>query len=181
MRIIALSYIECQERLDSYRFDREVFAQYNQMKIVFNNEVFRVRITELEQKLRDRGVKLTQPRRAVLKVLGLSDSHLTPAEVYRRGRRHYRKLGLVTVYRTLTLLEELGLAQRVHMETGCHSFAAVRSSESHHHQLICKDCGRVEEFSDCASEKLLARLQQETGFAIEDHRLEVIGHCPNCR
>ncbi len=170
-----------QERFNDYRFDRPAFRGYNQLKIVFTDEVSSVQITELEQKLSEQGLKLTPPRRAILEVLSRSASCLSPAEIYRQGRRRHRRLGLVTVYRTLALLEALGLVQRVHMEEGCHSFTAVRSPESHHHQLICKDCGRVEEFSDCASEKLLARLQQQTGFAIEDHRLEVIGYCPNCQ
>jgi Fe2+ or Zn2+ uptake regulation protein len=143
--------------------------------------VLSVKIAELEQRLREQGLKLTRPRQAVLEVLSRSGSRLSPAEIHRQGRRSYRRLGLVTVYRTLALLEEMGLVQRVHTETGCHSFAGVRSPEGHHHQLICKDCGRVEEFSDCASEQLLAKLQKETGFAVEDHRLEVIGCCPKCQ
>lgn len=138
-------------------------------------------ITELERKFKERKWKLTRPRRAILEVLSRAGSHLNPAQIYRLGRRRYRRLGLVTVYRTLALLEELGLVQRVHLETGCHGFAAVRAPEGHHHQLICKDCGRVEEFSECGSDQLLAQLQHRTGFVIETHYLEVIGYCPKCQ
>lgn len=140
-------------------------------------------ITELEAQLKSRGYKLTRPRRAVLVVLAASSAHLNPMEVYHQARRRYPQLGLVTVYRTLALLEELGLVRRVHLGEGCHSFAPLRSDseESHHHQLICGECGRVEEFPDCAFAKLLGQLQQRTGFAIEDHRLEVVGRCPSCQ
>ncbi len=134
-----------------------------------------------EGRLKERGYRLTKPRRAVLEVLGAEPICLTPEEIHRQARRRHRKLGLVTVYRTLALLEKLGLVQRVHSETGCHSFAAVRSKRSHHHQLICRTCGRVEEFSDCQLGDMLTGLHERTGFAIEAHHLEVIGLCPKCR
>ncbi|MDW8141691.1 MAG: Fur family transcriptional regulator [Candidatus Bipolaricaulota bacterium] len=140
-----------------------------------------VDIADIERKLKEHGLKITKSRRAILRVISRSSARLSPAQIHRRARRSYRRLGLVTVYRTLALLEELGLAQRVHTETDCHSFAPVRAPEGHHHPLICKECGRVEEFSQCGSERLLARLQRETGFAIESHHLEVIGYCPKCQ
>jgi len=134
-----------------------------------------------EGRLRERGYRVTKPRRAVLEVLGAEPICLTPEEIHRQARRRHRKLGLVTVYRTLALLEKLDLVQRVHAEAGCHSFAAVRSEESHRHQLICRSCGRVEEFSDCELGKMLNELHTRTGFAIEAHQLEVVGRCPDCQ
>ncbi len=134
-----------------------------------------------EDRLKGAGYRLTKPRRAVLETLASSSTHLTPEELYRQARRRYRKIGLVTVYRTLGLLERLGLVQRVHAEAGCHSFAVVRSHEGHHHQLICRGCGRVEEFPDCALDGVLAGLQKRTGFIIESHHVEVIGRCAKCQ
>jgi Fur family ferric uptake transcriptional regulator len=136
---------------------------------------------ELADRVKARGYRLTAPRRAVLEVLARERAHLTPEELYRRARRRYAKLGLVTVYRTLELLERLGMVQRVHIKPGCHSFALVRLVGEHHHQLICRECGRVEEFSDCRLETALQELQARTGFAIESHQLEVIGRCPQCQ
>jgi Fur family ferric uptake transcriptional regulator len=134
---------------------------------------------ELKQQLQKRGYKLTRPRQAVLAVLSLSDGHMNPAQIYERARAIYPKLGLVTVYRTLDVLAELGLIQRVHLDESCHSY--VRAGGGHSHQLICKDCGRVEAFSECELEKMLRYLTQKTGFAIEGHRLELLGRCPDCR
>lgn len=134
-----------------------------------------------EGRLKGEGYRLTKPRRAVLEALASGSAHLTPEELYRRVRRRYRKIGLVTIYRTLVLLEHLGMVQRVHVGAGCHSFAAVRSREGHHHQLICRGCGRVEEFPDCALDGVLAELRKRTGFAIESHRVEVVGRCPKCQ
>jgi Fe2+ or Zn2+ uptake regulation protein len=122
---------------------------------------------------------LTRPRQAVLAALSLSAEHLNPAEIYERARAVYPKIGLVTVYRALDLLTQLGCIQRVHLDEGCHSY--VRAGEGHSHQLICKECGRVEAFSECELEKVIRRLSQKTGFAIEGHRLELLGRCPECR
>ena len=138
-------------------------------------------MTDLLNRVKARGYRLTAPRRAVLETLAREQVHLTPEELYRRARRRYAKLGLVTVYRTLELLERLGMVQRVHSAPGCHSFALVRLAGAHHHQLICRDCGRVEEFSDCRLERVLQELQARTGFAIESHQVEVIGRCPECQ
>lgn len=134
-----------------------------------------------EDRLKKQGYRMTKSRRAVLEVLGAEPICLTPEEIYRQARRRHRKLGLVTVYRTLALLERLNLVQRVHAEAGCHSLTAVRSDEGHCHQLVCRTCGRVEEFPDCALDSVLQKLQARTGFAIESHHLEVIGRCPQCR
>jgi len=135
----------------------------------------------LMDRVKARGYRLTAPRRAVLETLAHERAHLTPEELHRRARRRYAKLGLVTVYRTLELLERLGMVQRVHIEPGCHSFALVRLAGDHCHQLICRTCGRVEEFSDCTLESTLKGLQKRTGFTIESHQLEVIGRCPRCQ
>lgn len=134
-----------------------------------------------EDRLKEEGYRMTKPRRAVLEVLGAEPICLTPEEIHRQARQRYRKLGLVTVYRTLALLERLNLVQRVHAEAGCHSLTAVRSDEGHHHQLVCRACGRVEEFPDCALDSVLRKLQVRTGFAIESHHLEVVGRCPKCQ
>ncbi|MCX8103474.1 MAG: transcriptional repressor [Candidatus Bipolaricaulota bacterium] len=134
-----------------------------------------------EDQLKQEGYRVTKPRRVVLETLASGAVHLTPEELYRRARRRHRRIGLVTIYRTLTLLERLGMVQRVHVEAGCHSFAAVRLNRGHHHQLVCRTCGRVEEFPDCALDSVLHRLQTRTGFAIEAHHLEVVGRCPECR
>lgn len=135
-----------------------------------------------EDRLKGAGYRLTKSRRAVLKALASGSTHLTPEELYRRARWRYRKLGLVTVYRTLALLEKLNLVQRIHQgKVRCHSFATVRLETGHHHQLVCRTCGRVEEFPDCALDGVLRKLQARTGFAIESHHLEVVGRCPECQ
>ncbi len=133
----------------------------------------------LRSSLRQSQRKLTRPRQAVLDVLAQSAQHLTPAEVYRRAKVCYPKLGLTTVYRTLDLLVELGYIERVHVEGGCHSYVAKVRPHGHH--LVCSCCGRAEEFAECDLEFLVQALQARTGYQVEGHILEIFGRCPACQ
>ena len=130
--------------------------------------------------LRQRHYKLTPQRRAVIDVIAHSHAHLTPAAIYSKARQVYPHVGLVTIYRTLGILAELGLICEVHTEGNCRSYLMRRPSE-HHHHLICSDCGRVVDFTGCKFSKLEERLSQETGFEIDSHLFEFHGRCHNCR
>ena len=130
--------------------------------------------------LRQRGRKLTPQRRAVLEVIAHSRNHLTPADIYHKVGQQYPGIGLVTVYRTLEALAELGLVCKVHAEGGCRSYLMRRPAE-HHHHLICSGCGRVVDFTGCDLVELEQGLSRETGFEVEGHLLEFYGHCPDCR
>ena len=130
--------------------------------------------------LRQRGYKLTPQRRAVLSIIALSHDHLTPAAVYERACQEYPGIGLVTIYRTLEILAELGLICEVHVGGGCRSYLMRRPS-GHHHHLVCSECGRVVDFTDCDVGELEQRLTQETGFRMEAHLLEFLGCCPDCQ
>ena len=130
--------------------------------------------------LRQHGYKLTPQRRAVLRVIALSRKHLTPAAIYERVRQEHPGIGLVTVYRTLEVLAELGLICEVHAGGNCRSYLMRRPPE-HHHHLICSECGAVADFTNCDLSELERRLSRETGFKIQGHLLEFLGQCQNCR
>jgi len=123
--------------------------------------------------------KLTRPRRAVLDVITQANRHLTPAEIYRKAKTKHPQLGLTTVYRTLDILLGLGFIQRIHLEDGCHSYAATVREHGHH--LVCSACGRAEAFADCDLEPLMKTLQAKTGYTIDVHMLELVGQCPDCQ
>lgn len=126
-----------------------------------------------------RGYKLTQPRRAVLRVIAEAGASLSPAEIHSRAKKVYRKTGLVTVYRTLELLAGCGAVRKVHEADGCHSYAPA--SEGHAHHLICARCHAVTEFDNCDLAELFKAVQRRTGYKIESHWLELFGLCPDCR
>ena len=128
--------------------------------------------------LRAAGHRLTQARLAVLQVLAEQDAGLSPQELYEHGRAIYAPLGLVTVYRTLALLDELGLVSRVHSEQDCHAYAA---SGADRHHLICSGCHRLVEFPCQGLDELVAAVQARTGFRITEHLLELTGLCPECQ
>ena len=141
-----------------------------------------MKLTEKKMKaaLRRRGYKLTSQRRAVLNVMALHSDHLAPAEIYDEVRKEHSKVGLVTVYRTLDILAELGLLCEVHTSGRERSFVMRRPVE-HHHHLICSSCGMVVDFASCDFEALERRLSEETGFTIDSHLLEFTGLCRSCK
>jgi Fur family transcriptional regulator, ferric uptake regulator len=124
------------------------------------------------------GYKLTQPRRAVLKVVAESTATLTAADIHRMARDYYSQTSLVTVYRTLDTLVELGAIRRIHQPDGCHSYAPA--SEGHGHHVICEGCHSVTEFDDCDLAELTAAVERRTGYQIAGHWLELFGYCPTC-
>lgn len=125
------------------------------------------------------GYRLTGPRRAVVETIAASQRVLSPFELYEQARRRYPRLGLVTVYRTVEKLEELGLIQRVHQPTGCQAFVAA--FDGHQHLLICQRCGRVEYFSGDALDGLMSVVEGESGFEVHEHWLQLFGICTHCR
>ena len=129
--------------------------------------------------LNDNGYRLTKARRAVVQTVARSTRALTPVEVYDSARRHYRALGLVTVYRTLEKLEELHLVQRVHQPQGCQAFIAA--GQGHQHMLLCQSCGRVTFFEGDDLKALIAAISSKTGYKIREHWLQLFGLCADCR
>ena len=134
--------------------------------------------TRMAQTLREAGYRLTQPRMAILRVLQENDAGLNPEALYALGKEIYPPLGLVTVYRTLELLAELGLVRRVHSEDRCHSYASAGTDR---HYLICDGCHRVMEFPCGGLEALIETVRQQTGYTISEHLLELSGRCPDCQ
>jgi Fe2+ or Zn2+ uptake regulation protein len=131
------------------------------------------------ERLQASGYRLTGPRRALVELIAASTHALDPLALYDLGRGEYPGLGLVTVYRTLEKLEELGLVQRVHQPGGCQAY--LRAARGHEHLLICTSCGQALYFSGDDLADLEGRIAQRSGFAIEGHWLQLFGRCAGCR
>ncbi|MBU0494647.1 MAG: transcriptional repressor [Chloroflexi bacterium] len=134
---------------------------------------------EWEQYLTEAGCRITAPRRAVIEILQTTQAPLEPPDILRQAQAIHRQLGLVTVYRTLSLLTGLGLVRRVHLAEGCHAYAPVAQVLSHH--LICQQCHQVVEFPCAGLEPLIDQVSAQTGFVVNDHLLELVGTCPACQ
>jgi Fe2+ or Zn2+ uptake regulation protein len=129
--------------------------------------------------LQARGYRLTEPLRAIVGILADSRRALGPVELYDLGRRDCPSMGLVTVYRSLEKLENLGLVQRVHQVDGCHMY--LRTAQGHKHILLCTRCGRVEYFSGDDLSALIEATARESGFDIQEHWLQFHGRCAECQ
>lgn len=133
----------------------------------------------LAGQLRAAGHKLTRPRRAILRALLAAIHPLSPAEILAEGQAFYADLGLVTVYRTLEIMESLGLARPVHLADGCHGYALCTPGHTHH--VVCQRCHAVVEIVGCDLDDFLASVAERTGYTITGHWLEIAGLCPACQ
>src|SRR5437879_5836657 len=127
--------------------------------------------------LRDRGLRLTRPRRIILDVVRATDAHPTAAFVYRRVRRRLPRVSLATVYRNLRVLAAEGfLAERA-------DAAGLRfdgNAEPHDH-FTCLACGRIHDVPVRRARAVRVRLAAQTGFEVLDHLTEDFGRCGDCR
>jgi len=135
---------------------------------------------DLQDKLNQEGLRLTRPRRAVMDILKSAKIPLSPQTIHQRSFETKDEIGLVTVYRTLDVLAELGLVRRVHDHDECHGY--VLASPGHHHHLICRKCGKAVEFTGEGDlSTMLERIHRQTGYDIDEHLLQLYGVCPECQ
>ena len=127
------------------------------------------------QRLELRGHRITDSRRRVLEALVAAPAHFTVDDVLRLAP----DVGRATVFRTMKLLQDLNVVCRVLMENG--SLHYRLSTRGHHHHLVCRQCGRVEDFSTCDVASVVEQLTRNTEYEIEGHWLEVYGRCSSCR
>jgi Fur family ferric uptake transcriptional regulator len=132
----------------------------------------------LLEDLAARGYRMTGPRRQIVAALAEGGS-TTAQDLFESLRQTGSGIGRATVFRTLELLSQHGIVERVHLPDGCHTY--VLSQPGHHHHLVCSDCGTVLEFSDCQLDGVLEGLAQRTAFRIDGHWLEVFGVCRACQ
>jgi Fur family transcriptional regulator, ferric uptake regulator len=135
-------------------------------------------IKEIIQKLRKAGHKVTPQRVTIIKNILDSQELLTPGALYDKVRQTDPKIGEVTVYRTLNILSEMGLVCIINSGENTHRY--ISRPAEHHGHLICAGCGKVHNFTNCNVKDIEKQLTSETGFQIEDHRLDFYGRCREC-
>lgn len=147
------------------------------MKKNFNNDAGRVR--DWEAILVAAGFRITEPRRAVIEALAQAGRPLLPEELLERVQLASARVGLVTVYRALSLFTRLQLVRRVHGEDGCHGY--MLASPGHTHAIVCQHCGQTAEFSgEDDLNTVIERAQAQTGYRVSGHMLQLFGVCPDC-
>jgi Fur family ferric uptake transcriptional regulator len=137
-------------------------------------------LEEILQTLRSSGFRLTAPREAIIQTIVEADGWQRPEEILSLAQARCPSLGLVTVYRTLSLLSELGCVRRVHLEHGCHGY--IRTELAHGHHVLCRNCHQAVEFEGMdAFKTIIEKVSTQTGYLIEDHMIELLGLCPDCQ
>jgi Fur family ferric uptake transcriptional regulator len=141
----------------------------------------RARQRRFEQALRERGLKSTSQRDDIARVFFSAEGHLSIDELYNAVRKVNPRVGYATVYRTLKLLKECGLAAERHFDDGQARFEAVEEEAQHHDHIICERCGKIVEFASQELERLQERVGRFLGFVVSRHRMELYGICAECR
>jgi Fe2+ or Zn2+ uptake regulation protein len=134
---------------------------------------------EIIAQLRQNAHKVTPQRILIINTINSSKELLTPTELYEKVHKIDPEIGEVTVYRTLNILSELGLICMIHTGENTHSY--ISRPLEHHGHIICTECGKVSDFSNCNLSDLQNKLEDETGFDIQEHRLDFYGKCDLCK
>lgn len=132
-----------------------------------------------QEALSRNGGRITLPRQIILEVIAASQRPLTPQEVHKQAVNHLSSIGLVTVYRTIDKLVELGLIDRVHHSDQCQT--VFRGTPGHQHLMICEACGRSEYFDGLKMEREFQKTAHKLGYIITGHWLQLNGLCPKCQ
>ncbi|WP_121628100.1 Fur family transcriptional regulator [Poseidonibacter antarcticus] len=145
---------------------------------MMNNEEV---IEELKKIVKQKGLKYTEQREIVLNILIHAKDHLTAEEVYNEIKSKYcdSNIGIATVYRALSFLEEVDLITSINFGTDGKKYES--NAKSHHDHLICTKCGKIIEFLDDEIEKRQERIAKKNKFKITSHSMQLYGLCENCQ
>ncbi len=131
--------------------------------------------------LKSNKLKFTSQREAILQTLYTHPQHFTSENLYLLVKKNYAKLniGIATVYRTLSLLEENGLVSSISLGTQGKKFEIA--NKPHHDHLICEGCGEIIEFENPKIEQLQEEVAKENGFLLTNHLMQLYGLCQKCQ
>ena len=136
-----------------------------------------VRVEHLEARLRERQFRLTPQRLALIRVIAASEGHPSASQLYDRIKGEYPTMSQATVYKTLTLLKELGEVLEIDLRDDSR-YDGNRPIP--HPHLICLRCGAISDGEDDLAQEVISRLERASGYRIVRHQLNAYGHCPSC-
>jgi Fur family ferric uptake transcriptional regulator len=125
------------------------------------------------------GYRLTGPRREVARLIAEHGGHFTVLELEAAARDRRIDISRATLFRTLDVLTELKVVERMDLPTGEHAY--VPCAPAHHHHVICTRCGRTAEVEDSGISEAVAEAGRRSGYRIDTHRLELFGLCRFCQ
>src|SRR5258708_22556084 len=131
-----------------------------------------------DQELRSRGYRVTPQRQLVLEAVATLN-HATPEEIAARVQQTAKGVNISTIYRTLELLDSLGLVAHTHLNHGAPTYHLA--AEAAHVHLVCQDCGKIDQPSAETIAPLTDALDDRHGFEVNVSHLTVFGRCQDCR
>lgn len=134
----------------------------------------------LRRYLSDHGLKSTRQRDLIAEAFFAAGTHLRIDDILDRVRDLDERVSQATVYRTMKLLKDCGLAVERHFGDGQTLYEPADAEHDHHDHLICTHCGKIVEFVDDHIEELQEEVAIKHGFAVTDHKMELYGLCPDC-
>lgn len=135
-------------------------------------------LEKLELVLRDKGYKLTEQRRLIIRAFIESPGHHTAQEIFDMVKEKCLEINFSTIYRNLELLSGLEIINKLQLESGISHYELTGSA--HHHHLICKKCGEMKEINICPYASLGDEQLKAIGFKATDHKFEIYGYCSKC-
>ncbi len=138
-------------------------------------------LERMREQLNAQDYKFTPQRSMVLQVLTEHpDEHLSADEIYARVKVKYPDIGMATIYRTLDLLTNLNIVNKVNFGDGKSRFEISQKERHQHHHLICLSCNEIIEVKDDLLIQLEKTITKEHDFEIIDHMVQFYGHCKKC-
>ena len=138
------------------------------------------RFAIFKEHLRRQGLKATAQSDDIAHVFFASNRHISVEELYNEVKRINPRIGYATVYRTMKLLTECGLAAERHFRDGEARYES-QAEGRHHDHLICESCGKIVEFEEERIEALQAEVARRLGFRFTGHKMELYGLCRECQ
>lgn len=124
---------------------------------------------------------MTRTRKAVLALLERTHEPLSASEIFAKLQQDQVAIDLVTVYRTVNVLKELGLVLQVDLFQEGQFRYELKEGRKHHHHIRCQICGKIVDLLLCPLKKLTKLIEEQTQFVVDDHTLEFTGFCPQCQ
>ncbi len=134
---------------------------------------------DLDKRLRSRGYRVTPQREILYGVLLENEGKpMSPEDLYKLALDKQSGIGLTTIYRSMELFCELGLAYRVHLH-GESMYYEINTGK-HHHHMVCLSCGSVELIEACLIDELKELVRDDSDFLVTSHCMSLFGYCQRC-
>jgi Fur family ferric uptake transcriptional regulator len=153
-----------------------------ELKLITKISAKEERKKDLQEFISKKQLKSTKQRDIIFdEFFNYLGQHVTVEELYEKIKTHHPRIGYATIYRTLKLFKESGLAFERNFGDGRTRYEPVKFEGEHHDHLICVGCGKIIEFANSQIESCSHQVARLNGFEVLNHKLELYGYCSSCK